>query len=714
MVFRNPRHVFPNGGGLDNAGAQTTSATTTLVENAPPAISIASPITKTTFELGQPVSISVAASDSDGVVSKVEFFAGGNKIGESTVIPFDFTWSDAAIGNYALTAAVTDNTGAQTISATVNIMVKELPPTPTPGTTPTPTPSPTPPLNFGDRLASGIYSATLALQSDGSLWSWGSDFTTPFGNPDYRGRTYPTALTGLSGIISVSAGPYHAAILKSDGTVLTAGQNDSGQLGDGSTTRRTIFSTVANLTNVISIKSGQYHTLALRADGTIAAWGDNGPAMRSLVPIPISSLSDVKVIAAGSDRSVAIKSDGTVWSWGTRRPLFPFSYNPIPVQIAGLINATAISAGGGFAVAAQSDGSVWAWGANLNGELGNGLTVAYFDSPVRVSNISSAVAVASGQNHTLALLADGSVWAWGGNVYGQLGNGTTNSAQRIPVQVSGLNNVIAVAAAQGYSMALKSDGTIWAWGQVGPHLGVVAQDSVLTPRQIVLGLSDANANGMDDRWETDFFGNLNQPAAGDFDGDGFTNLREFQDQTSPIDYFNGARPIISVVGGDNQIGEPGTFLFDPLVVEVRNSTGQLLINAPVVFSVNGLGDFGATPDDTALQRSLTARTGADGRAAGYWYTPYHSNYTSVIDAHAGIGASSASVQFTENTTTATPPIPPSEVTAVRNPDGTTTITWTDNSENEDDFVLQRQNPDGTWEDVEYLDPNTTSITLPNR
>ncbi|MGE5799889.1 MAG: hypothetical protein ACM337_06135 [Syntrophaceae bacterium] len=110
----------------------------------------------------------------------------------------------------------------------------------------------------------------------------------------------------------------------------------------------------------------------------------------------------------------------------------------------------------------KSDGTVWAWGNNASGQLGDGTTIDRY-SPVAVSGLTGVTAVAAGGAHSLALKNDGTVWAWGSNTSGQLGDGTT-SDRLTPVQVGGLSGVTAIAAGYDFSMALKNDGTVWTWG----------------------------------------------------------------------------------------------------------------------------------------------------------------------------------------------------------------------------------------------------------
>ncbi|ETR69177.1 MAG: regulator of chromosome condensation RCC1 [Candidatus Magnetoglobus multicellularis str. Araruama] len=121
-----------------------------------------------------------------------------------------------------------------------------------------------------------------------------------------------------------------------------------------------------------------------------------------------------------------------------------------------------IDAGFVFSIALKDDGTVWAWGSNSSGNLGDGTTI-YRSNPVQVIELSNVISITAGSNHSLAIKNDGSVWSWGFNCSGQLGDGT-NSDKKFPVKVPGLTNVCMIDAGIHYSLALKMDGTVWAWG----------------------------------------------------------------------------------------------------------------------------------------------------------------------------------------------------------------------------------------------------------
>lgn len=223
----------------------------------------------------------------------------------------------------------------------------------------------------------------------------------------------------------------------------------------------------------------------------------NGASVDSPTPVQALNLSGVASVSIGGSQTLAVKTDGTVWAWGNNRygrlgigvtsscPLGAIcpSDASAPVQLPGITQIVAVSAGNDFGLALKSDGTVWAWGANTFGNLGDGTTEGK-NAPVQVSGLSHVAAISAGFGHGLALKSDGTVWAWGNNVSGQVGQAASTAPVKSPVQVGGLSNVIAVAAGGLHSLALKSDGTVWAWGQaLYGQLGNNSQFESSTPVQ---------------------------------------------------------------------------------------------------------------------------------------------------------------------------------------------------------------------------------------
>jgi alpha-tubulin suppressor-like RCC1 family protein len=239
--------------------------------------------------------------------------------------------------------------------------------------------------------------------------------------------------------------------------------------------------------------------------GNVWAWGDNGfgelgngTTTASPSPAVVSNLSNVVTIADGccdDEFGLGLKSDGTVWAWGANGIGELGNGTTVssstPVQVSGLAGVTGIAANWDHALAVESDGTVWAWGYNGNGELGNGITTNS-NTPVQVCSpaptqicLSNVIAVAAGDSESMALKSDGTVWVWGYNGNGQLGIGTTSPLQQTtPVQVNGLSGVLAIAAGNGNSLVLKGDGTVWGWGyNLDGRLGNGTTTSSTTPVQ---------------------------------------------------------------------------------------------------------------------------------------------------------------------------------------------------------------------------------------
>ncbi len=214
------------------------------------------------------------------------------------------------------------------------------------------------------------------------------------------------------------------------------------------------------------------------AVGTVAGWGynqsgqvGNGNTTNQTHAVPVSGLNGVKGIAAGWNHSLAVLADGSVYAWGRNdagqlglgTTCTPFLCGvTTPMLVSGISGVIAVTGGDEYSLALKADGTVWAWGYNGSGQLGDGTTTDR-NSPGPVSGLNGVIAIAAGGIHALALKSDGSLWAWGDNSFGQLGTGSLIGST-VPVRVSGLSGITAIAASGYHSLALKADGTVWAWG----------------------------------------------------------------------------------------------------------------------------------------------------------------------------------------------------------------------------------------------------------
>lgn len=319
-------------------------------------------------------------------------------------------------------------------------------------------------------------SHSMALRSDGTVWSWGSNERGQLGDGNYGvGANSSTPVqvrvegdhTAISGVTAISAGQNHSLALMADGTVWAWGANDYGQLGDGTTSDSLYAKQLPGLEYVVAIAAGSRHSLALDRLGNLWAWGYNAEGQLGIGPTLTPTPTNTSTPVPTPTGTYTATNTPTPTSTSTSLPTNTPQLTPIvtPVSISVLPGVVAIGAGWNHSVAVRSD-AVWSWGANNYGQLGDG-TQLRRDTPVQVKvgggTITNASAVAAGENHSLVLKTDGTVWAWGRNSSGQLGDGTTFDRAN-PVRVQGLTQVIAVAAGQYHSLAVKSDGTVWAWG----------------------------------------------------------------------------------------------------------------------------------------------------------------------------------------------------------------------------------------------------------
>lgn len=310
-------------------------------------------------------------------------------------------------------------------------------------------------------------------------------------------------------------------------------------------------------------------------------------------------------ISAGGHHVVALRTNGSVWAWGSNGDSeLAFGFNvaePLPIQSNVTGSFTQVAAGGpfGFTAAIKDDGTLWAWGSDFYGQLGDGGTTFDVD-PDPVPGMTNVTDVAAGLGHVIVRKGDGTIWAWGSNNAGQVGNGASGSNVTSPVQINGLSNVTDIAAGDYHSMALQSDGTVWVWGNnAWGQLGTGGGDS-LTPTQVP-GLSNITAIGIG-RYHSFAVENDGTLWAWGYNADGELGDNTTQFKTTPVE-ITGITNVVQVKGGR----------YHSLVLK----------NDGTVWTM-GLNDDGQLGDGTNIQRlvptQVSGLTGVRAIAAGYQHS----------------------------------------------------------------------------------------------
>lgn len=345
---------------------------------------------------------------------------------------------------------------------------------------------------------------TIARKADGNLYAWGSNIQGQLGDSSTTNRNAPVQVNAGTGTTTwkmVAVGDQFAVGIRSGtsttatgGTLWAWGYNQNGQLGDGTQTNRSVPVQIGKDTDWAFVSAGKGHVLALKTSGLLYSWGRNdngqmgdGTVIGKLVPTKIGTATWLTV-SAGATHSIGLQKDGTLWTWGGNDSgqlgnASSGSNVLAPTQI-GTATYASVSAGTSHSMAIAAGGTLWGWGSNSYGQVGNNSgSSSTLTAPTQITTDTNWSVVAAGGSHTMAVRTDGTLWGWGSNAEGQLGDG--NGDALAPVQIGTGANWVTVSSGTAHSFGMKADNTLWGWGRnTEGQLGIGSNTQSALPKNV--------------------------------------------------------------------------------------------------------------------------------------------------------------------------------------------------------------------------------------
>jgi len=346
--------------------------------------------------------------------------------------------------------------------------------------------------------ASNSVTPTLSL----ALYAWGYNAQGQLGLSNTTNYSSPKQVGALTTWLLGFGANYHTLATTKAGAMYAWGGNDNGQLGLNNRTNYSSPKQIGGLTTwafVGGSKEQPYSntSFGIKTDGTLWGWGRNEFGQLGLnnrtyysSPKQVGSLTTWLQTSSSYASTLAVKTDGTLWSWGSGADgilgLGNVTQYSSPKQVGSLTNWALVSAGTKFAIALKNDGTLWSVGGSKS-DGANGLNsgAAQTSSPQQIGALTTWAKVSAGNNHTVAIKTNGTIWSWGGNFRGQLGYGGIGNYYSSPKQIGALTTWSKVGSGHYFGGATKTDGTLWAWGyNADGQLGLGNITNYSSPKQV--------------------------------------------------------------------------------------------------------------------------------------------------------------------------------------------------------------------------------------
>ncbi|GAB4273739.1 MAG: hypothetical protein Kow0029_13570 [Candidatus Rifleibacteriota bacterium] len=319
-------------------------------------------------------------------------------------------------------------------------------------------------------LAAGE-SHSLVLRDDGTFAAFGSNVYGQLGIQGSSTQLERKFVSFHKIVTQIAAGSEFSLFLTSDGKVYAAGNNDTGQLGITGVSMSAYPVEISGLPAAKSIFAGFGNGFAIDNSDNLYAWGKNSDGQLGIGSISNSELprqiaTNVKQAAAGSNFILILKTDGTVWGAGDNSVAQMAqdigNKSLVFVQIPGLANVASIAAGSSHCLALKADKTVYAWGANFYGQTGLGVSDQAIESPTLISGLNDIIQIAAGNNHSVARNSAGTLSVFGDNSMGQLANSDTSNNKFSPYQIADPTSVVLLAAGGNHNLVVTT--SVFAWG----------------------------------------------------------------------------------------------------------------------------------------------------------------------------------------------------------------------------------------------------------